>query len=87
MRKLSSTDIKATLKISDCDLMHLRERGQLSFEKRGRAYFYDLPSNISILDHPLGEALINWYEDRHDFIYSNAPVNANSKLALEFLLF
>ncbi|WP_334014647.1 hypothetical protein [Alteromonas sp. S167] len=87
MRKLSSTDIKATLKISDCELMHLRERGQLSFEKRGRAFFYDLPSNESILNHPTGEALVNWYEGKHDFIYSNVPSNAHSKLALEFLLF
>ena len=28
------------LKISDCELMHRRERGELKFEKRGRAYFY-----------------------------------------------
>lgn len=87
MQKLSSADTKATLKISDCDLMHLRERGQLSFEKRGRAYFYDLPSNVSILVHPLGEALINWYEGKHDFFDSNVPNNVTSKLALEFMLF
>jgi len=87
LQKLSSSDIKAVLKISDCELMHLRKRGKLTFEKRGRAYFYDLPSNECILSHPLGKSLLGWYEGKHDFIYSNAPVNANSKLALEFLLF
>jgi hypothetical protein len=37
---LSCKQAIAYLKISDCELMHRRERGELKFEKRGRAYFY-----------------------------------------------
>ena len=37
---LTSKETKKLLKISDCELMHRRERGELKFEKRGRAYFY-----------------------------------------------
>jgi len=36
----SSKETMKLLKISDCELMHRRERGELKFEKRGRAYFY-----------------------------------------------
>ncbi len=37
---LNSSETKKLLKINDCELMHRRERGELKFEKRGRAYFY-----------------------------------------------
>lgn len=37
---LSSKEAMKHLKISGCELMHRRERGELKFEKRGRAYFY-----------------------------------------------
>ncbi|MCQ8878840.1 hypothetical protein NQT69_12580 [Pseudoalteromonas shioyasakiensis] len=37
---LSSKEAIKHLKISGCELMHRRERGELKFEKRGRAYFY-----------------------------------------------
>ncbi|MGB2707377.1 MAG: hypothetical protein WBC41_04435 [Pseudoalteromonas nigrifaciens] len=37
---LSSKDAMKQLKISSCELMHRRERGEFKFEKRGRAYFY-----------------------------------------------
>jgi hypothetical protein len=37
---LSSKEALKYLKITDCELMHRRERGELKFEKRGRAYFY-----------------------------------------------
>jgi len=45
MKKLSSVWLTSKqtqkhLKISGCELMHKRERGELKFEKRGRAYFY-----------------------------------------------
>ncbi|MEL0641707.1 hypothetical protein V6260_13940 [Pseudoalteromonas aliena] len=36
----SSKETMKLLKISDCELMHRRERDELKFEKRGRAYFY-----------------------------------------------
>ena len=37
---LSSKEAIKHLKITDCELMHRRERGEFMFEKRGRAYFY-----------------------------------------------
>lgn len=37
---LSSKEAKKALKLTDCQLMHKRERGELKFEKRGRAFFY-----------------------------------------------
>lgn len=39
----SSKEIKAELKITGCELMHLREEGELEFKKVGNAYFYKLP--------------------------------------------
>ena len=38
--RLSSKETKKALKLTDCQLMHKRERGELKFEKRGRAFFY-----------------------------------------------
>lgn len=66
--------------------MHLREQGGIAYEKRGRAFFYSLPTGHSILDHPLGQSLINWYKSRHDFLQSNEPIHGSSILALEELV-
>jgi len=38
---LSSKEIRKYLKISACDLMHLREAGKLKFVKKGNAYLYE----------------------------------------------
>lgn len=43
----SSKEIRSILKISGCDLMHLREKGELEFKKVGNAYFYKLPKKFS----------------------------------------
>lgn len=37
---LTSKQTQQLLKIKGCELMHKRERGELKFEKLGRAYFY-----------------------------------------------
>ncbi|MCX2767123.1 hypothetical protein [Pseudoalteromonas sp. B530] len=37
---LTSKQTQKLLKISGCELMHRRERGQLKYQKRGRAYYY-----------------------------------------------
>ncbi len=37
---LSSKETKKELKISSCELMHLRESGKLKYIKKGNAYFY-----------------------------------------------
>lgn len=67
MHKLNSQETAQTLNISDCELMHLRERGGIAYEKRGRAFFYSLPAGHSVLAHPLGQSLLNWYKSKHDF--------------------
>lgn len=38
---LSSKETMKSLKVSSCELMHLREAGKLKYVKRGNAYFYD----------------------------------------------
>lgn len=41
---LTSAEVKKILRISDCELMHRRERGELVFQKKGNAYFYKPPN-------------------------------------------
>ncbi len=86
MTQYSSQDIKAILKISACELMHLRESGGVAYEKHGRTYFYSLPAGHSVLAHTLGQDLLHWYKGKHDFLLSNEPVVDSSKLALEELV-
>jgi len=38
---LSSKEMMKELKVSSCDLMHLREGGKLKFVKKGNAFFYE----------------------------------------------
>ena len=86
MKKLTTSESKLILNISDCELMHLREQGGIAYEKRGRAFFYSLPAGHSVLAHPLGKSLLNWYKSKHDFVQSNEPINDSSTLALEELV-
>jgi len=37
---LTSAEVRKALKISTCDLAHLREEGTIRAEKRGNAYYY-----------------------------------------------
>lgn len=37
---LTSMQAKKALRISDCELMHRRKSGKLSYRKKGNAYFY-----------------------------------------------
>ncbi|GFD73165.1 hypothetical protein KUL113_25850 [Tenacibaculum sp. KUL113] len=86
MKMYSSEDTKTILKISNCELMHLREQGGIAYEKRGRAFFYTLPAGHSVLAHPLGQRLLNWYKSKHEFLQSNEPINDSSTLALKELV-
>lgn len=45
-RWLSSKEAKKALKISDCQLMHLRLAGKLQFRKAGNRFFYLLPDQL-----------------------------------------
>jgi len=42
--KLTSKETKSMLKISDCELMHLRESGAIQGKREGRSFLYDLKS-------------------------------------------
>lgn len=86
MKMYSSEDTKTILKISNCELMHLRERGGIDYEKRGRAFYYYLPVGHSVLAHPLGQDLLNWHKDKHNFHQLNEPILDSSKMALERLV-
>ena len=39
---LSSKETQKALKITGCELMHLRQSGKLRFKKQGNAYFYQI---------------------------------------------
>jgi len=40
VKYLNSKDTKRNLKITSCELMHLREEGKIDFIKKGNGYFY-----------------------------------------------
>jgi hypothetical protein len=39
---LTSKEVEKQLRISSCELMHLREAGKLPFRKKGNAFFYKI---------------------------------------------
>ncbi len=39
---LSSKEMMKELKVSSCELMHLRVEGKLDYVKKGNAYFYKI---------------------------------------------
>ena len=82
----TSREMKAILKVSDCELMHMRTSGHLAFNKKGNSYFYALPTGTSVLKHPIGKQLIDWYKEKHPSDINNEPSNKNSQLALERLV-
>lgn len=43
-KNYSSIEVMKKLKISSCELMHLREAGKFEFKKRGNAYLYEKKS-------------------------------------------
>jgi hypothetical protein len=82
----SSKFMQKHLKVSGCELMHLREKGRLEFKKSGNAFLYRLPSDYSLLQHPLGLQLLNWYKSRHPFNISNTPQSEETIRSLEKLV-
>ena len=47
---LSSVEARKKLRISSCELMHVRVAGQLQFKKQGNAYIY-AARDLNILAH------------------------------------
>lgn len=83
---LTSAEMKKLLKVSDCELMHQRERGDLVFEKRGNAFFYHIPPQSSLLNYPLGKQLLDWYRDKHKINIDNTPASTETTRLLEKLV-
>jgi hypothetical protein len=81
----SSTEMKKLLKITDCELMHLRTAGKLQFQRSGNAFLYSLPNDMTLLSHPLGKQLLDWYLSKHPETLSNIP-SIDSKSYLEMLI-
>lgn len=42
---LTSKETMRILKVSSCELMHRRERGELPFKKKGNSYLYNIETN------------------------------------------
>jgi hypothetical protein len=74
------------LKVSGCELMHLREKGRLEFKKSGNAFLYQLPPGYSLLQHPLGLQLINWYKSSHPLEINNTTQSSETIKSLEKLV-
>jgi hypothetical protein len=78
--------MKALLNVSGCELMHLRTAKKIDFIKQGNVFLYPMPNGSSILEHPLGINLINWYRVKHPIEIDNKPTSPQTKRALELLL-
>jgi len=37
---MPTKEVKSTLRISDCDVMHFREEGKIAFIKKGNGFWY-----------------------------------------------
>lgn len=85
-RYLNSYEIKSLLRLSDCQLMHMREDGLLQFKKVKSKYYYSLPTTNSILNYSLGEQLVNWHKRKHDSNIDNTPHNVETICSLEMLV-
>ena len=81
----SSSEMKKLLKVSDCDLMHLRTSGKLQYQRSGNSFLYSLPNDMSLLSHPLGKQLLDWHLNKHPETLSNIP-SPDSKSYLEMLI-
>lgn len=75
----SSKETKSILKISDCELMHLRSDGGIPFTKKGRSFFYLLNDDAIYEQHPLVKKVVNWHKEKHDYLLSNEPANNETK--------
>ncbi|WP_018014684.1 hypothetical protein [Teredinibacter turnerae] len=47
----SSKEAKKALKVSDCELMHMRLSGKLEFKKSGNAYFYVIDTDKAAIEN------------------------------------
>jgi hypothetical protein len=74
----NSQEFKKILSISDCELMHQRESGQLKYVKKGRSFLYFLHDKSLLLKHPIADQLINWHHEKHPSSIDNFPKETES---------
>jgi hypothetical protein len=69
----TASEMKALLNIDDCELMHLRAIEKLRFHRSGNVFSYALPDGESVLSHPIGKQLLDWYLNKHPNALCNKP--------------
>jgi hypothetical protein len=74
----SSKEFKQLLGVSDCELMHMRVSGKLKFIKKGNTFLYQLHDKQLLLNHPIANKLLNWYQERHPITINNSPKEVES---------
>lgn len=82
----TSQEFKKLLNISDCELMHMRTSGKLRFIKKGNSFFYELQNKKLLLNHPLADRLLNWYQKKHNVLIDNSPKEMESVNSLLMLI-
>lgn len=82
----TSQEMKKLLSLSDCHLMHEREKGNLSYIKKGNRFLYEVSDEALVSNHELAYQLVNWYQQKHNIALDNFPVQPDSIKALASLL-
>lgn len=82
----TSKEMKKLLSLSDCHLMHKREKGNLPFIKKGNQFLYEVNDETLVSKHELAAQVINWYQNKHDVELDNSPYEEASIKALALML-
>ncbi|WP_438863895.1 hypothetical protein [Neptunicella sp.] len=82
----TSKEMKKLLSLSDCHLMHEREKGNLSFIKKGNQFLYEVDDQTLVSKHELAAKVINWYQNKHEVDLDNSPTEEASIKAIALLL-
>lgn len=82
----TSKEMKKLLSLSDCHLMHEREKGNLPFIKKGNRFLYKVDDEMLVSKHELSYQVINWYQHIHEVDLDNSPVEDGSIKAIASLL-
>lgn len=82
----TSKEMKKLLSLSDCHLMHEREKGNLPFIKKGNQFLYEVDDETLVSNHDLAAQVINWYQNKHEIELDNTPTEVTSIKALALLL-
>jgi hypothetical protein len=82
----TSKEAKRILSLSDCALMHEREKGSLKYSKKGNSFLYEINDLDLVIKHPIAEQIINWYINKHDVEINNFPAEQSTVYEIASLL-